>query len=187
MSWVDLDWVRSQGLFKSSQGRWAILQLLCSQARRKLLEELPPKLFTKPWDRAIDALCINNLLTTRQSVSETWSEISVSFEHCRREDGLEDLRDLLGVEAHERLSRGQALRQPVSLVVVSMVAKLIGQLNGYSSGQSRSFVDLKLWVKVHYTTTQLIISFQQKFFSDLMNNPVQRALRQNMCFQKFKI
>ena len=41
----------------SSPGRWAILQLVCSQARRKLQEELPPKRVTKHWDQAIDALC----------------------------------------------------------------------------------------------------------------------------------
>ena len=41
-----------------------------------------------------------------------------SFEHGRREYGLKNLRDLLGVEAHERLSRGQPLRQPLSLVVL---------------------------------------------------------------------
>ena len=38
-------------------GQWAILQLLCSQIRRTLQEELPQKLSTKPWDRAIDSLC----------------------------------------------------------------------------------------------------------------------------------
>ena len=53
---------RSQGLLdsycRSSPGWWAILQLLCSQARRKLPEELTQKLSSKPCDRAIDALCI---------------------------------------------------------------------------------------------------------------------------------
>ena len=43
---------RSQGLVKrycgSSSGRWAILQLMCSQARRKLQEGLPQKLLAKP-------------------------------------------------------------------------------------------------------------------------------------------
>ena len=43
---------RYQGLAKSycgsSLGRWAILQLLCSQARRKLKEEFPKKPYTKP-------------------------------------------------------------------------------------------------------------------------------------------
>ena len=54
---------RSQGLVKSycrcspGHGRWAILQLMCSQAQRKFQEELSQKKFTKPWDRAIDALC----------------------------------------------------------------------------------------------------------------------------------
>ena len=36
----------------------AILQLLCSEARRKLQEELTQKLSSKPCDRAIDTLCI---------------------------------------------------------------------------------------------------------------------------------
>ena len=37
--------------------KWAILQLLCSQARRKLLGELPQKHLIKTWDWAIDTLC----------------------------------------------------------------------------------------------------------------------------------
>ena len=41
----------------SSPGRWTIFQLLCSQARRKLHEELTQKHSSKPCDRAIDALC----------------------------------------------------------------------------------------------------------------------------------
>ena len=40
-------------------GRWAILQLLCSQGRRKLQEGLTQQLSSKPCDRAIDALCID--------------------------------------------------------------------------------------------------------------------------------
>ena len=52
---------RFQGLVKSvcisSSDRWAILQLLCSQARRQLQEELQQKVFTKPRDRAIAELC----------------------------------------------------------------------------------------------------------------------------------
>ena len=54
---------RSQGLVKSYCGSYpgwlAILQLLYSQARRKLQEELPQTLFIKPWDQAIGALCIS--------------------------------------------------------------------------------------------------------------------------------
>jgi len=42
----------------SSSCRWAIPQLLCSQARRNLWEKLTQKLSTKPCDQAIDALFI---------------------------------------------------------------------------------------------------------------------------------
>ena len=45
---------QSQGLLESfhgsSPGRWAILQLLCSQTRRKLPEELTQKCSSKPCD-----------------------------------------------------------------------------------------------------------------------------------------
>ena len=37
--------------------KFPILQLLCSQARRRLQEELTQKPSGKPCDRAIDALC----------------------------------------------------------------------------------------------------------------------------------
>ena len=59
----------------------------------------------------------NNLLAL--SISETCDKVAVSFEHGGREDGLEDLRYLLGVEADERLSRGKPLGQPLSLGVNS--------------------------------------------------------------------
>ena len=50
--------------FGSFARRLAILQLMCSQTRRKLPEELIQKLSTKPCDRAIDALCTHSELFT---------------------------------------------------------------------------------------------------------------------------
>ena len=41
----------------SSPGRWAILQLLRNQARRKLMVKLAQKLSSKSCDRVIDTLC----------------------------------------------------------------------------------------------------------------------------------
>ena len=52
---------RSQGLLEcfcwSSPGRWAIVQLLCSQTRRKLPKKLAEKLSSKPCNPAINTLC----------------------------------------------------------------------------------------------------------------------------------
>ena len=53
---------QSQGLLESFCGssidRWAILQLRCSQTRRKLPEERTQKLSSKSGDRALDTLHI---------------------------------------------------------------------------------------------------------------------------------
>ena len=61
MSLQSVSIARSQGLLDSfcgsSLGWWALLKLLCSQARRKLHEELTQKLSSKPCDQAIDPLC----------------------------------------------------------------------------------------------------------------------------------
>ena len=84
---------QSQGLLdsfcQSSPGRWAILQLLCSQARRKLLEELTQELSSKPCDRAIDALCTHSLFWHSDFIyfslnpGTTFSKLNQESPHAR--------------------------------------------------------------------------------------------------------